>query len=129
MVPATRRDTKRYDLIADAQQTHPIILIQVHNDTKAIILTAYIKMSNTYPELKDSAQDVFDKHRNYIDCELQQRGRTYPAPLLPRLLATFACLSLASLLPFSLSLSLASLFPLSLSLSCLSVPQKLKKLQ
>lgn len=48
-------------------------------DTKALILTAYIKMANTYPELEEPVNAVFRAHMNNVDCEIQQRACEYYA--------------------------------------------------
>jgi len=47
------------------------------SETRAIILSAYIKMANTYPELKQPVDAVFSAHRNVADTELQQRACEY----------------------------------------------------
>jgi AP-2 complex subunit alpha len=46
-------------------------------DTKAILLSAYAKMQNLYPELKSIVVPVFEAHVNNIDAELQQRAVEY----------------------------------------------------
>lgn len=48
-----------------------------HFATKAILLSSYIKLSNTYPDLKEKIQAVFEAHRSYIDTEIQQRANEY----------------------------------------------------
>jgi len=45
--------------------------------TKAIMLSSYAKMANTYPELKDEIGSVLDAHRSSVECEVQQRACEY----------------------------------------------------
>jgi AP-2 complex subunit alpha len=47
--------------------------------TKAILLSAYIKLSNAFPELRDRVNEVFDAHLSYVDAEIQQRAVEYSA--------------------------------------------------
>ena len=47
------------------------------NSTKALLLSAYIKMANTYPELKQQINSVFAQHRDSHDSEIQQRACEY----------------------------------------------------
>ena len=47
------------------------------NSTKALLLSAYIKMANTYPELKAQVNAVFSAHRDSHDSEIQQRACEY----------------------------------------------------
>eukprot|EP00823_Brevimastigomonas_motovehiculus_P003609 TRINITY_DN2224_c2_g1_i1.p1 TRINITY_DN2224_c2_g1~~TRINITY_DN2224_c2_g1_i1.p1 ORF type:complete len:979 (+),score=275.98 TRINITY_DN2224_c2_g1_i1:88-3024(+) len=47
------------------------------NTTKAILLSAYIKMANTYPQLSKQVDAVFVKHKSFADCEIQQRATEY----------------------------------------------------
>lgn len=49
----------------------------VSNPTKALLLSAYVKMANTYPDLKQSIGAVLDAHRSYVDTEIQQRACEY----------------------------------------------------
>jgi len=49
------------------------------NPTKAILLTAYAKMANTYPSLKTRVDEIFKQHRTYVDAEIQQRANEYHA--------------------------------------------------
>lgn len=44
---------------------------------KAMLLTAYMKMANMYPYLKDRIQEVFKVHLSFIDAEIQQRAAEY----------------------------------------------------
>lgn len=46
-------------------------------ETKGLILSAYIKMANTYPALKVQVDTVFKAHRSYADPEIQQRACEY----------------------------------------------------
>lgn len=45
--------------------------------SQCLILSCYIKMANTYPELKDDVSNVFQKYRTYVDTEMQQRACEY----------------------------------------------------
>lgn len=45
--------------------------------TKALLLSAYVKMANTYPEIKGPIGQVLDAHRSYVDTEIQQRACEY----------------------------------------------------
>ena len=47
------------------------------NSTKALLLSAFIKMANTYLELKPQISAVLNQHRSYVDCEIQQRACEY----------------------------------------------------
>lgn len=47
------------------------------NTTKALLLSAYVKFANTYPELKAPIGAVLDYHRTYVDAEIQQRACEY----------------------------------------------------
>lgn len=45
--------------------------------TKAILLSAYIKMANTFPQLKDKVNVVFQNNFGSADTEIQQRAIEY----------------------------------------------------
>jgi len=45
--------------------------------SQSLILSCYIKMANTYPELKDTVSGVFQKYQAYVDTEMQQRACEY----------------------------------------------------
>ena len=47
--------------------------------TRAIILSAYIKFVNLFPEIKRELQNVFEQHLHVLDSELQQRASEYLA--------------------------------------------------
>jgi len=47
--------------------------------TKSLLLSAFIKMSNSYPELKDRVDEIFRQHSNSGDAEIQQRAVEYLA--------------------------------------------------
>ena len=53
-------------------------VVFVIQGTKSIILHAFMKMANTYTELKGDIERVFQAHMGNFDCELQQRVRTLP---------------------------------------------------
>lgn len=45
--------------------------------TKGILLTAYVKIANAYPEVRGPIAAVFEQHRNSINSEIQQRANEY----------------------------------------------------
>jgi len=45
--------------------------------TRAMLLTAYTKMANTYPGLKGQVGAILDGHRSSVDAETQQRACEY----------------------------------------------------
>jgi AP-2 complex subunit alpha len=45
--------------------------------TRAMLLTAYMKMSNVYPSLKARIDEIFEQHVSYVDSEIQQRAIEY----------------------------------------------------
>ena len=45
--------------------------------TKCILLSAYCKMQNLYPELAPAIRPIFEAHTTVIDAELQQRAVEY----------------------------------------------------
>ena len=47
------------------------------SETKSMLLTAYMKLTNSYPELVDSTVPVFEHHVYHVDPELQQRAFEY----------------------------------------------------
>ncbi|EJU02005.1 AP-2 adaptor complex subunit alpha [Dacryopinax primogenitus] len=48
-------------------------------NTRALILTTYIKWVNVFPEIKPQLMTVFDRYRHVLDSELQQRACEYLA--------------------------------------------------
>ena len=44
---------------------------------KAIILTAFMKMTRNAPEIKPQVIEVFENHKNHYNCELQTRACEY----------------------------------------------------
>lgn len=51
----------------------------VPDTIKAILLTSYMKLANTFPDIRSRVEDVFRKHQLYIDQEIQQRSLEYLA--------------------------------------------------
>jgi len=47
--------------------------------TRAIILSAAVKMANAYPELVPHVEKLFDQHRVSVNTEVQQRANEYSA--------------------------------------------------
>jgi len=45
--------------------------------TKALLLSSFIKMANTYPELKGRVEQILQAHKSYVDLEIQQRAVEY----------------------------------------------------
>lgn len=50
---------------------------RVGTATKCILLSAYAKMQNLYPEIRSSVLPIFEAHTTVIDAELQQRALEY----------------------------------------------------
>lgn len=50
---------------------------RVGTATKCILLSAYAKMQNLYPEIRASVSPIFEAHTTVIDAELQQRALEY----------------------------------------------------
>eukprot|EP00808_Paulinella_micropora_P006625 g16432.t1 len=75
--------------IADAKMAghhgEPIMaLLRAHfrgasNPTRAIILSAFVKLGVTYPELKPQVNKIFKEHMTYVDAEIQQRATEFDA--------------------------------------------------
>lgn len=74
-------------LIADAPDYSPIQqftalynkLHSVSTDTRAIILSCYIKFVNLFPEIKGQVMQVLRQYSDILDAELQQRACEYLA--------------------------------------------------
>ena len=74
-------------LIADAQGCSPIEqfmalfnkLPSCSTDTRAIILSCFIKFTNLFPEIKQQVMGVFKQYSDILDSELQQRACEYMA--------------------------------------------------
>lgn len=47
--------------------------------TRAILLSAYVKFINIFPEIKKEVLEVFEGHQHALDTELQQRACEYTA--------------------------------------------------
>ena len=60
--------------------------VRVGPKTKSLLLTAYVKILNLYPTLKDIITDVFTKYSTSQHLELQQRSCEYR--LMPNIDAT-----------------------------------------
>lgn len=58
-------------------------------DTRSILLSAFVKMANTFSELKATVLHVFDECESSMDAELQQRVRSI---YIYMLMYTDACL-------------------------------------
>lgn len=74
-------------IIADTEGCSPIEqFIALHSklagsqsETRAIILSCFIKFVNLFPEIKPQLVQVFNAHSNIVDAELQQRACEYLA--------------------------------------------------
>ena len=74
-------------LVADAQGCSPIEqfmalynkLPSCSTDTRAIILSCFIKFINLFPEIKSQVMGVFQSYSDILDSELQQRACEYMA--------------------------------------------------
>jgi AP-2 complex subunit alpha len=60
--------------LMDVLETH---FGRVSSETKALLLSAYIKLANAYPDIKERVNSVFDKQRSSVDTEIQQRACEY----------------------------------------------------
>eukprot|EP00741_Cyanophora_paradoxa_P020808 tig00021312_g20087.t1 len=47
--------------------------------TRAMLLSTYVKFMNVYPELKETILPVFESHKAFFDVEIQQRACEYAA--------------------------------------------------
>ena len=57
---------------------------RISTSSKALVLSAYVKLANLYPELRDQTGPIFAAFTTAMDAELQQRALEYGAmPSLP----------------------------------------------
>ncbi|KNC48830.1 AP-2 complex subunit alpha-2 [Thecamonas trahens ATCC 50062] len=71
--------------IADAPGSSPTLMFNllhskfsmVGSKTKALLLTAYSKLVNLFPELKLGVEAVLEQHRSAMDADIQQRACEY----------------------------------------------------
>ena len=66
--------------------------------TKALVLSAYVKLSNLYPELREQTGPIFAAYTSAMDAELQQRALEYSH--IPDLPETVTSVVLDALPPF-----------------------------